>query len=170
MPVTHPFQTIAAPPHYLAALRRCRPAEAAGAMDELLSILEGLAFITREPCELDVAIETSPVLETLLVLLEAECDWEGTASELLTILQEISRERRLNFEHHPQWPLSPSAAPVAPLAEIDPYLQQAGFTRVFRRLRQLSLPQIPPARLTSWHDCDERCRHRAERREYRSRG
>lgn len=106
-----------------------------GAIDEVLAVLEGLAFLNPERCELETAVETNPILEALLALLESEPDWEGTATELLTALAKVSSEREWNLERQPHWPLNASALSRS-LSNLEPYMREAGFVHEFHRFEK----------------------------------
>lgn len=103
-----------------------------GAMNEALSILEGIALTRPKACELETAVETNPVLEAVLVLLEVEGRIDGTATDLLAILNQISGERDWKLERHPNWPRNGSQLSHM-LDTLADLFTEAGYTYWYRR-------------------------------------
>lgn len=124
-----------------------------GALNEALLILEGMALVTRESCDLGTAVEVNPVLDTLLALLAETPEWDGSATDLLAALGKLSQERGWNFERRGNWPKDPSQLSRA-VGKLEKFLQDAGFTHEYSRSGGCRSHRFSPRETAGNKSCD----------------
>lgn len=82
------------------------------------------AYFANINLQSDAALDASPVGTAIVGLMEDRNDWEGTASDLLTRLDDLAKDLKLNVKAH-NWPKDPSWL-VRRLETVVPSLQEQG--------------------------------------------
>ena len=112
------------------------------------------AYVTNRDSANDLAIESSPIGQPLLDYLDEQAGWDGSATELLEVLEEKVPDR---VQRQKSWPKNPQSL-AGQLKRISPNLRQAGWEVQYYRVASQRIWSIQRLGSTEMQDDANPCK------------